>query len=58
MGATTSAALPDDAAEVDAVLRTFIAENLERAEWLLRRAEEQLGGLFQGVAGCGGGVVW
>ena len=42
MGATTSAALPDDAACED-VLRMFIAEDLERAERLLRRAEEQLG---------------
>ena len=45
MGASTSAALPDDAA-CEAVLRTFIAEDLERAERLLRRAKEQLGGLF------------
>ena len=35
----------DDAA-CEAVLRTFIAEDLERAERLLRRAKEQLGGLF------------
>ena len=42
MGATTSAgALPDDACE--AVLHKFIAEDLERAERLLRRADEQLG---------------
>ncbi|CAK9011098.1 unnamed protein product, partial [Durusdinium trenchii] len=39
MGASTSAALPDDAA-CEAVLRTFIAEDLERAERLLRRAKE------------------
>ena len=42
MGDTCSAALPDDAACEDAV-RTFIAEDLERVERPLRRAEKQLG---------------
>ena len=43
MGATSSASmsLPDDACE--AVLRKLIAEDLERVERLLCRADEQLG---------------
>ena len=47
MGATTSASvpLPDDEA-CEAVLRKFIAEDLERAERLLHRAAELLGGWF------------
>ena len=45
MGAThgRDVPLPDDAA-CEAMLRTFIALDLERAERLLRRADEQLGG--------------
>ena len=47
MGGTTSAvSLPNDAACED-VLRTFISENPERAERLLRRAHEQLRGHFR-----------
>lgn len=53
-GANTSASvsLPDDACE--AVLRNFIAEDPERAERLLRRADEQLGG---GLGSCDGFVA-
>ena len=49
MGAatSTSVSLLDDAA-CEAVLRTFIGEDLERAERLLRRADERLGSLLRG----------
>lgn len=43
--ASASASWRDDAA-CEAVLRQFIAEDAERAERLLHRAEEQLGGFL------------
>ena len=46
MGATSAVSLPDDEA-CKAVLRKFIAEDLERAERLLHRAAELLGGCLR-----------